>query len=471
MVLPLTVASGDTGHLSWHETIHSQTHGVYGVADYGAVGDGTTDDSTAIQLAITAAEAASPRGTLFFGPSQYKIDTGITILDCDVESSGGAELIVATGIAAGITIGTSVGAPDDGSCDNHTLNLPDVTRISRDWDSTPTINTARGVLIKAADNCVIRPGKIEDFSYGLVIEGDGQGVAYNTFILNVNKNNAISIYIDAVNGGWSNQNTYIAGRNILEDIGGTPPYAGTRHLHLAKGNGNTFLGCSLEGTVPEFNAFIGLGSANHFFACRWERSGGGEITFQGDDSDWSQANTIYGGYNSHLLNVTADPSSKARYNSILGERIWMLEGTHADGLLLLQNLNNASRGLMLYAAGTPLIDRDQQADYGVRLGAATSGYKATADAEDRIYINHSLGRIYLGTGSSDPTDDGYLRAKSANVFEITAGLQLTGNVGFYNTAPQAKPTVTGARDDGTALADLLTELATLGLLTDSSTAS
>ncbi len=35
----------------------------------------------------------------------------------------------------------------------------------------------------------------------------------------------------------------------------------------------------------------------------------------------------------------------------------------------------------------------------------------------------------------------------------------------------AKPTVTGARDDGTALADLLTELETLGLLTDSSTAS
>ncbi len=44
-------------------------------------------------------------------------------------------------------------------------------------------------------------------------------------------------------------------------------------------------------------------------------------------------------------------------------------------------------------------------------------------------------------------------------------------LGFYGATPATKPTVTGARDDGTALADLLTELATLGILTDSSTAS
>ena len=44
-------------------------------------------------------------------------------------------------------------------------------------------------------------------------------------------------------------------------------------------------------------------------------------------------------------------------------------------------------------------------------------------------------------------------------------------IGFYGATPATKPTITGARDDGTALADLLTELATLGLIIDSSTAS
>jgi hypothetical protein len=45
-----------------------------------------------------------------------------------------------------------------------------------------------------------------------------------------------------------------------------------------------------------------------------------------------------------------------------------------------------------------------------------------------------------------------------------------GDVGFFGAAAQSKPTVTGSRTDGTALADLLTELATLGLITDSSSA-
>lgn len=43
-------------------------------------------------------------------------------------------------------------------------------------------------------------------------------------------------------------------------------------------------------------------------------------------------------------------------------------------------------------------------------------------------------------------------------------------VGFYGAAPASKPTVTGSRTDGTALTSLLTALATLGLITNSTTA-
>lgn len=44
------------------------------------------------------------------------------------------------------------------------------------------------------------------------------------------------------------------------------------------------------------------------------------------------------------------------------------------------------------------------------------------------------------------------------------------HLGFYGTTPVAKPTVSGTRNANAALADLLTELATQGLLTDSTTA-
>lgn len=54
--------------------------------------------------------------------------------------------------------------------------------------------------------------------------------------------------------------------------------------------------------------------------------------------------------------------------------------------------------------------------------------------------------------------------------ELNTGLKVVGNVGFYNTAPAAKPTISGSRGGNAALASLLTGLAGLGLITDSSSA-
>lgn len=48
--------------------------------------------------------------------------------------------------------------------------------------------------------------------------------------------------------------------------------------------------------------------------------------------------------------------------------------------------------------------------------------------------------------------------------------KLAGTVGFNNTAPIAKPTVTGAKGSNAALASLMTVLASYGLVTDSTTA-
>lgn len=52
--------------------------------------------------------------------------------------------------------------------------------------------------------------------------------------------------------------------------------------------------------------------------------------------------------------------------------------------------------------------------------------------------------------------------------QIGEALKVTGNLGFYGTTPAGKPTITGSRAGNAALADLLTELANLGLITDSS---
>jgi polygalacturonase len=49
---------------------------VYNVKAYGATGNGTTDDTSAIQAAITAAAAG---GTVFFPKGTYKISSSLTL--------------------------------------------------------------------------------------------------------------------------------------------------------------------------------------------------------------------------------------------------------------------------------------------------------------------------------------------------------------------------------------------------------
>lgn len=70
--------------------------------------------------------------------------------------------------------------------------------------------------------------------------------------------------------------------------------------------------------------------------------------------------------------------------------------------------------------------------------------------------------------------DGTLFFYQAPTFQSAVTLQstlaITGNIGFYGHAVAAKPTITGSRAGNAALASLLTGLAGLGLITDSTTA-
>lgn len=64
--------------------------------------------------------------------------------------------------------------------------------------------------------------------------------------------------------------------------------------------------------------------------------------------------------------------------------------------------------------------------------------------------------------------DTNLYRSAANTLKTDDGLIIGGSVGFYGHAVAAKPEVTGSRGSNAALASLLTALAGLGLITDSS---
>ena len=98
---------------------------------------------------------------------------------------------------------------------------------------------------------------------------------------------------------------------------------------------------------------------------------------------------------------------------------------------------------------------------------------------------HTGGDIYLWAGSANGASgtrnggDAYVKAGggatadgSVYIQDATANNRISVNstgIGFHNTSPIAKPTITGSRSSNAALASLLTALANYGLLTDSTT--
>jgi hypothetical protein len=75
-------------------------------------------------------------------------------------------------------------------------------------------------------------------------------------------------------------------------------------------------------------------------------------------------------------------------------------------------------------------------------------------------------QLYMGINGT-----AYMYFNGANAITFfTNAARFNGNVGFFNTAPVAKPTVSGAKASNAALGSLLAALAALGLITDSTTA-
>lgn len=62
------------------------------------------------------------------------------------------------------------------------------------------------------------------------------------------------------------------------------------------------------------------------------------------------------------------------------------------------------------------------------------------------------------------------RLTAFGYIDHTGPTRFNGNLGFYGTTPIAKPEITGSRASNAALASILTQLASLGLITDSTTA-
>jgi hypothetical protein len=115
--LPPSEATGESYKL-WADAVTDElntlSQSVYDVRDFGAKGDGSTDDTGAIQAVIN--ELANVGGTIYFAPGRYQISSALELINTTSDSFNG---IILAG--AGWTAG-STPASNDGSWIEYTGN-------------------------------------------------------------------------------------------------------------------------------------------------------------------------------------------------------------------------------------------------------------------------------------------------------------------------------------------------------------
>lgn len=114
------------------------------------------------------------------------------------------------------------------------------------------------------------------------------------------------------------------------------------------------------------------------------------------------------------------------------------------------------------------------------VGAGGSNYFGVAHSDNLTSANYALMQgnggdtlINAKTGQTVTLriNNTAMVTVSGTVVTLAGELKHTGSkVGFFNAATASKQTITGSRGGNAALADLLSKLATMGLVTDSSTA-
>lgn len=223
--------TNDAGYLTQHQDISGKAD-VAEVASYitpemyGAKGDGTTDDSAAIQAAINAAGSTN---IVYLGRKTYAIATGLQIVNSNRRFYCEGKLSY-SGDGAAVTIGS------------HTI-IVDIDEI----------NAPNGTAIKVAyankyiEKCMVSVGRIASSKIGLHLYTDTVSITYNQFKIGYISASEIGVYVEC-QASYINENWYWLGKITGCKTGIKLFSAETLESHTGMGtNSNRFFSGALEG--------------------------------------------------------------------------------------------------------------------------------------------------------------------------------------------------------------------------------
>ena len=388
---------------------------VHNVRDYGATGSGTVDDSSAVQAAIDA--AAVQRGLVYFPPGDYVVDGTVTMLDCDdltVQFSSDAWL-----------------KPSDG----YALTVDDSERVRvhglrvKFEGGTPT----GGLLVTASPRTTVTDPVVYlwDDDAGTP---DGIVVDDNSYWCEV-----VRPRMRKLSGGITND---IANGVVFKLVS-----------NAGRVVGGDFSNCTVGVLVEDANSVAVDGTA--FETC----DTGIELL---DNSNNAALRVTGCRFESVTTAVSLLNNDLTSLPTMIGDNTYVGITTvlNNPNALPVQVKDNAS--IHLVGSGYGFTSTHAIVEV-TPFDQATPAFRVNGRfpyTEDPTFLVTATGGISLGDGSGAP---------DIHLTYASGGLKVDSSaLGFFNTTPTSKPTVTGSRGGNAALASLLTALANLGLITDSS---
>ena len=256
---------------------------------YGAIGDGTTDDTAAIQAAIDAAEAAGG-GIVLLPPGTYKVTGALVIDSPGVSVVGiGAPIVVTTSSSANVYTITA----DRTVISDHRINVSDavgsdstgygISISGADYCTMRNVEIGRGETYKHARAISITTGSVDTtvvdsapwgVGYGIYVDNAGEAVyltgcslagTYGIYVDNANYsritgNKGGSFYIDTSIATLANnislgQITLTADANYIAMSGN---HADSGVINNSTNNDNTFVNTLNEGGAIASTAALEL---------------------------------------------------------------------------------------------------------------------------------------------------------------------------------------------------------------------
>jgi hypothetical protein len=429
------------------------------VKDYGAAGDGSADDTAAIQAAISAAVARNG-GLILFPSGTYKITSTISVTDPNIVLAGDGmdflgtiqpfrdgAILVWGGAAGGTMVEFSAVAGASNNC---------LTSVGL-FDLAVNGNSVAGIGVRIMSvwggkwRFRVHNTTVAGVYCGCVASlGESRTTQANEFIVHIRQSSTdgdgLVLTGDANIGGPipSAANTSF---NLFKwvdihhknGVGIRMQDCDTNIFELARTTGvGTGEAVLLEGSNTDD---AGVCRGNVFRLLSTNKS----IVAKGTTSYTfpSRRNAV----NYDIGNGTAAPTVET------GASLWAIAGT--------RNIES-DKGLIKPILGRSVSEIDtQRASFGtetVRISNGNGNHVrlVTSTAEWSLVLSSDNLVVNRITGS------GFI--------QLTQDVKIVNRVGFNNASPLSKPTISGSRGGNAALASLLTALASYGLITDSTTA-